>query len=266
MAFDYGIPDAEINDMSPAELERSVFHMHRLAQNLRRDNDRQQIMQQATEPKFDQNLIAREPGTETPRDPGVDEELGFDPTEYDPHIVGALKRLAKENKELRGLVGQVVQREQFRQNVEVGNRIDKAFFSLGEAFKPYFGDLPMAQMTKADAEGHRRMAVLKVVEGMAKEPGTLEQKISKAAKLLYPTTAPEPRQTRTEPPAQTNGTRISPEEWEAARVARPTHRGGAPEPKEKGYDAAVKGVARAMQDMQASGDTSGETSLDGFPD
>lgn len=202
LAEDLGISSEEIETSSPEGLALAIRHIFRTTT--------------AKQP---------EPKAETP-EPEPEIDLGLDESQYEPGLIGAMKKLARENaKELKAVTAKLEEyekREQARDIEEKNRRIDGAFESLGPDFEAHFGKGSARELGRESPELARRFAVLSFANQM-KGDAPLEKKLQKAANLLY---QPSPKQQATTPPAaevekilaQRRG------EWAEGGVARPTHR------------------------------------------
>jgi len=271
-ALEFGIPEEEIETTDPGELQRTVLHMRRQAQKLSQENNRIRLMQSGGE-NAERPLFSAEPGVPVPQQPSAAQMAPAAPAAeadpfdtlieagYDKDLLAPIKALRAEVLELRQLKQQVqslTQREVIRHNLTLADQIDRAFASLPAEFESVLGKQPRHEIEPGSAEGRRRIAVLNEVQSMAKQPGTLEQKISRAAKLLYGTNTPA---APAAPESARNGLPAN-EEWDRAALARPTQRRGANEP--KGRELAERSVAAALRELESDSQANGDLPADSF--
>ncbi len=270
IATDFGIAQEEIDSTPPEQLDDLLYHLNRqlLADRERRFNPppRELPAEQpaVTAPVVDEDAV----------DWGTDEEgKPYDENAYQKPIAKTIKtaaELRKKNKELEERLARLEGREVERMTSERDRSIDSAFSKLGAAFEPIFGKGDIANLAKDSDERAARIAIVSMI-GQLKE-GTLEQRIAKAAKLVYGRFAknseapsqyeaddaePTPRK-----PAQRNG-RITQEDWEAGALARPTQREAKPQ---KGTQAAYRAVAKQMKDKNINEDDFDNLEERGLPD
>ncbi len=267
MAIDQGFTQAEIDAIAP-EVLGSI---------LRRNQT--QILEMARQQAAARTLQGDNPKTVVPAAPVEEEDLlageyeedGEDGqktlrklTSKDFHKAfgGAFKKLQDKIKALEAQTGTLVRREA-ESNTEI---LDRCFTALPEVF----GADGVAEIKSGSPEHVRRLTVLQIVQA-DKSHRSLEQKTKKAIETLYgkaaPTTpAASPKPATPAPAAPAVKPPVAPEEWNGAATARPTHRGGAAEP--KGRARAIAAVeARLKESVLASAETNGEeTTLDEFPD
>jgi hypothetical protein len=167
------------------------------------------------------NAQKTEPKAEAEAEPDID--LGLDESQYEPGLIGAMKKLARESaKEIKALkeeLGQVRESEKARVSQENARRVDRVFESLGPDFESHFGKGPGLELAPESAELARRVSVLNFARQM-KGDKPFDQKVKTAAGLLFPA-APKPT-----PPAADIEKILKDRqgEWQNGGVAKPTHR------------------------------------------
>lgn len=240
MARDLGVPDEQIQGMTTEHLDNLVFHLNQ---------------QRFT---FLENERTRTAQSERQQQPVEEPEpdIGMEEADYDPKLVAAMKKLAKENqalrKEFKQLNEQRISDEQRRRD----ESIDDAFLSLPANRQAIYGSGRIGALTPAELA--RRNAVLAIAQH---QRGSIKQKIQQADNILYGDHPEQP------PAAQpTNGSAYVEEElakrresWPNAPVARPTSRASEGEPPslKKARDSFKKRM-REMEDAN-------EDSNDEFP-
>lgn len=264
-ARDFGFSDDEIGEMSVNVLGKTINQMHRQQHALRNSFARERQISDGQ---------VRAPEPKPPEEPDVD--LGIDnEADYDPKLLGALKKLARANRdEVKALKGELAQRDM--RDRERGNRrsvamIDAAFAALPE-YEKIFGKGPGTQLGSDKPEMRRRIAVLRMANVDKSEivsVAELKAQIKQATEDLYPSSFISPEAdpyAAADKKPEKNGKakpRITEEEWADGALARPTQR--------KGADV-VKGDALAVANMEKrlrdkGGDTIADAEeMDGFPD
>jgi hypothetical protein len=265
MAVDYGIPENEIKEMLPLELERHVLYLHKQALQISRDNNRQRLLQgggDALDPMISPVQDAPQPQpTQQPRRqaPPQEDEFTFDPADYDPNVakaLGIVRDQAKEIKQLKQMVQGLARNEQIRQFETAAQHLDRRFAEREEVF----GKGTVRSIDPNSLHATRRRAVVALLDQFKGQPGTFDEKYDRIVSELYGAgeePAPKPSRTRM-------GVGIAAgteEEWEQGAVARPTHRETRNEP--KGVERAVKAVADKMRELELNGE-SGDLPPDSF--
>lgn len=266
-ARDFGYSDDEIGEMSVSLLHKTMWQAQRKI-----DHERQQALNFRT---HDQQQV-KKPEPQSAEEPEYD--LGIDnPEDYDPKLIGALKKLGGTQKEINDLKKQLAQRDQ--RDRERGARrsvamIDAAFAALPE-YKKIFGEGPGTSLGPDKPEMRRRIAVLRqagIDSAEIASVGELRAKIKQVTEDLYPssllstTSEANPYEPANPLKPEKNGKaekpRITAEEWEAATLARPTQRKGKEIPK---GDALA--VAELTKKMREGGEVIPDSEeLDGFFD
>ena len=255
MAEDFGIPQRDIDATDPEVLEETLVLMNRqlLA-------DRQRLIANQPAPP-----AAAAPAVK-PATPAVPEafDLGITPEEMEevaPSIAKALKALAAEVQELRGLkgtVGTIQQREQQREFDSFQQRCDAAFAK----HEAVLGKGSYGELNPQGPELRRRQAVLdtaqrddqkipferrveRAVEALfGKQPVAVSSPAAPAASVT-PTAPTEADLITRDAQGRITG-RITPEEWNAAATARPSHRETPALP--PGKERATKFVAEKLKE------------------
>lgn len=245
MAKDLGMAPEDIDALSADDLENEVYILQRELAAVVASNRANNYVKQPEDPLAPDTKPRPANKDEQPKD-----EFALDLPEFvDADLANVLKSAfgaqAKRIAELENHVKHLYGAEIRRQHETRNQTIDRVFDEFADPAT--FGKGPGARMTADSPEFMRRRALLSVVQLMAKEPGTLEDKMHKVRATLYPTQAKATATPAPEPePAPTNGSRITPEQWNEAALAQPTHR----EMREpKGERRAVKAVAAKMRDM-----------------
>jgi hypothetical protein len=232
MAADFGIPQPEIDATDPEVLEETLIHLNR---QLLADRQRF-ITQPPTAPAAAAPAAPAQAAAPEKFDLGIPPEVM---DSLDPSISGALKKLADEVQELRGLkgkLGTIEQREQQREFNSFQERCDSAF-AKHEAIlgKGSFGEL-----NQQGPELRRRQAVLdtaqrdnpripfekrieRAVEALfGKQPVATSSPVAPAAPAA-PAGPTEADLIQRGPDGRITG-RITVEQWNAAATVRPSHR------------------------------------------
>jgi hypothetical protein len=236
MAEAFGISKAEIDSMTPDALDETLVILNRTILD-----ERQHLL----------TLPARTPPPQPTAPPAPPpDELGIPPEiaeQLDPSIVALFKRLSGEISGLKQQIAESGQREKARENESFQRRCDRAF----SKHETILGKGSYAELTPNGPELRRRQAVLDTA-GRDTSRIPFERKIELAVEALFGGSAPAATITPPAPaaPAPTvaaqpqptpadliqrdaNGRitgRITPDQWAASRVERPTHRTTAPLP------------------------------------
>lgn len=228
MATDFGMSEDEIAASPPEVLDEVVLRLHQQQQKLFREHSISTSMERGREsqPKAsgDVQPESREASAET-------SDLGFDTTDYDPHLIATLKKLTQDNADLRKRLDAVQGGLQASARASVTEQCDRAF-AKHDAF---LGKGGWNEIGQDSAEMIRRKAVLKLVDDMPQK-GTLEARIDKAVATLFGSA------TNTRPPTAA----VTEEAWRQGGTARPTHRKSS-EP--AGTKKAEKAVAEKLAEM-----------------
>jgi hypothetical protein len=185
LAREAGVPEDEISSSSADELRNAV----RLSQ-------------------IEQSLQKRwEPAPQSPPAPADDKFEGEE--EIAPQIVKILKNLRDENKALREEISNT---ERKRSAESFAQRADRAFADLGEAYADHVGKGSRDDLEPDEVE--MRQVLIKRAARLAGKNATEAQilkKVKAAAEGLFG---------KKQAPAG----RYTPEEWNGAGLASPTHR------------------------------------------
>lgn len=152
LAQEFGMTDAEIEGYEPKALADLLYHQSRLlARQARAERQVQTVKQAAAE------SIAPKPA------PPAD-DLGIDESQYDPNIIGILKRQQAEIRSLKGEHSQFVDRVNQQQSQNNADVFDAAFEALGPDYVPYLGDKLGREMTVQDIEFQRRIHLIQMAK------------------------------------------------------------------------------------------------------
>jgi hypothetical protein len=251
--------------MSTNLLGKTVNQMHRQIHALRDTNARERQLSEG-------QVRQPEPVPEAKPD---EFDLGIDnEADYDPKLIGALKKLGGTRKEIDDLKKQLAQRDSRdfeRDTRRTAAMIDAAFAAMPE-YEKIFGKGAGSELGTDKPEMQRRIAVLRQANIDMREIGSVGQlraRLKAATDLIYPAsmlTKPANPYDVAETPKPANGkadkSRITPEEWDAAALARPTQRKGKELP--KGDALAVAELTKKMRESSEVIPDSEE--LDGFFD
>jgi hypothetical protein len=230
MAEQFGIPQAEIDATEPEALDEALVLLQR--QML---DDRQRLIAQPGRVQTNEPAPTETPPATPAKPAGFD--LGMTPEEeadLHPGIARMFKTLAAkitELESLKGTVGTIQQREQRREHESFQQRCDAAF-AKHEAI---LGKGSYAELNPNGPELRRRQAVLDTAQrDNPKLP--FEARVQRAVEALFgaqPVASPAPAAPVQQPTSEQLLTRdaqgritgrISPEQWNAAATARPSHR------------------------------------------
>jgi hypothetical protein len=262
MAVDYGIPENEIKEMLPLELERHVLYLHKQALQISRDNNRQRLLQSggdALDPMISPVQDTPQPQpTQQPRRqaPPPEDEFTFDPADYDPNVakaLGIVRDQAKEIKQLKQMVQGLARNEQIRQFETAAQHLDRRFAEREEVF----GKGTVRSIDPNSLHATRRRAVVALLDQFKGQPGTFDEKYDRIVSELYGAGEEPERETSRTPRI----VREDEDEWARGGVARPTHREARNEP--KGFERAVKAVSDKMRELELNGE-SGDLPPDSF--
>jgi hypothetical protein len=236
-AAQIGISTEEIEEASTAELREMV-----------RDATLEKLAQQRSK---DIEAAKRPPSTPAP-EPAAPVDLGIDESQYDPGLISLIKKQAEEIRQMRAQMGHMGGHIKRQAEESIATRFDAAFDGMNLE-----KDLGRGRPPEDSPEMARRQAIVAEAIRLAgnqdpnKVIGLLGDAANKLFKLKPAKAAPKPA----------NGaTRISPEEWAASGMARPTHREGAPEL--PGKTKAVQKVTEYLRDNAATQETGDD--LDGL--
>ena len=272
MAQDLGLTPEEIASTPADALEVAVYHISRQARRQqeilgRRDSAVEQDRNQA----FDRNLGSQgggspasgasssppttQPEAAAPEDKPYD--LGLQEDQWDPTLMGALKKLAaghadqaKEIKALKQQIAHLHHVENIRANESFAQKMDR-LFSGDEAT---FGKGEGRTLKEDSDELARRRAVLGAMQGI-KENISIEAKYERAYQKIFGSVKPAA------PAADDTELAARQDEWRRGNVARPTQRAGGSEP--PGTAKATRSVAAKMAEQNGAID-SGEADESDF--
>lgn len=260
LAEDLGMTKEEIEKLEPTALKVTVRSMTRAAFRARQVDQNQPLKPVEPEtPKADPFKLEFKDKDGKPHKDADGNDVNED--SYDPGIIGIMKGQAKEIAFLKQQVGYLLQE---RAHSDF-NKMDQIFEKHGD----FFGKGPRGTVAQDSVEYSRRMMVLSEAGRLAGPKATRDQILAKMPQVIAalnvgtaaaPAKTPEP-----EKKPEANGVnRFSPEAWNAATLATPSHR----ESKEpKGIARAQKAVAERLRAMGESPDQEFEgTEEEGLPD
>lgn len=267
-AADFGFSEEDIAGYSTDQLGAVVVRMQR-----RLAKEQQDLSRIAGETARRPALATPEP-TPKPEDDlldlGTDEEgKPYSEADVSGPLLRVLKRQAAKIQELEGSTKSISEREQARSLNTSRALLDEAFEALGEGDHPLLGKGGISELGADSAEGKRRNAIVREaqIDLNNDTPRQIAKKIKAARDVLYPAApaAPAGDGYDIEKPAngKTNGKpkpRITPEEFAASAVAKPTQR--------KANDLPL-GEERAIAAIRAKYETnesSNDEDLNGLPD
>lgn len=248
-ALEFGFSEADLAEMPTDALHRTVLQMakNRLAFRSQQDTAR---TVQGDGPRVDP----------PPQPEPAPDDLGLDESQYDPGLVGILKKQAKELAELRkvkGVVDSLNERETKRETSRAGDLLDSHFEALGPEYERIFGAGPAGELADADAMKRRIFVLQEAGVNLSNVTPKSLAKIKAVAEKIYmppeAAKAPDPYAPAEKAPAA-NGAkpRVSPEDWAKASLAKPTQRSGASEP--KGEALAKANLAQRFREEDRVGD------------
>lgn len=229
LAVELGISPDDIEAATPDQLEEEVAFQTRLR------------LQQAkvTSPEPKEEDVALEFGLDENGQPYNGEEVH---PAIRNAIKAATKSLVAKTKELEKALKTTEDREKAREVSARTERIDRAFEKLNN--EAMFGAGSVGDHAEGSPERARREAVYATAAAM--KSGTVEQRIAKAAALLFGE-APEKAADLEPKKAAYDPLEERKKAWDQAGVKRPVQRTGAPEP--KGIEKAKKTFIREMERM-----------------
>lgn len=239
MATELGLSQDDIAGASPEHLEDLVYHVTRERLN---------------------HIRREEPRVPEEKPKSQEEDLGIDETQYDEGLVKAIKtvrdKYKKEIDELKEAVGSFKKTEEVRTAESFNREVDHWFEKTNDS---RFGKGKLYEISRDSDEHARRMAL--VAQAMKYKDGDLHGNLDRAHKLLFGD-KPKPEPVKPDPGISPADLKQKQEDWNAAAVARPTQRNGAPEPKGD-----KRAMAAAHRFMRESGMLAPEDeSKDGFLD
>lgn len=273
LAHEFGYAQADIDNMTPAQLDASVEQMNLFVLRQARENEkRMQAMQNR-----DRAPAPRPVTQQQPKDELLDE------SEFDPRLAKTVNRLIAENKQLRQQQGQIVENERRKHVSQMDDAIDGGFEALSKTHGHLFGVGPAGTLPKDSPEMRRRIKIIRASGILNSDsPRQIAAKIKDAVADLVPAATAEPAeeasaygdavQPRPTPkngkPRGKNGQFLTDEEarWQEGALAQPRSRTSVQEP--DGRDKAVKNVAKLLQERgEYAGSQVGDQTLDElFPD
>lgn len=258
-AAELGMSDEEINEATTAQLDSLVYHLNQQSLAEARTASQATVLdrlrsERAADPAgasaTQQDAVAAVPGDDRGTAP-AEFDLGISEEDFHPDLVKVLKKMHADSsakiKALEAQVAGLAQRDNLRVQETTNEKIDRVFQQLGD--EANFGTVPVAELSADDPAYARRIAVLNEARrlsgpkaGLAAQLGN----IKKAAQRLYgtretpPAATPSPTVTPgTVAKPAANGSRITPEDWQAAGLARPTQREIEDPPSQKKAERAV---------------------------
>jgi hypothetical protein len=234
-ARDLGLADEDVAGMSSDQLDDTLYLMERQARQMSRRSPEEIVTERSVE---------RTPEPEPEADLGLDEDV-------DPRIAAALKKLHKENADLKK---HIASRDQQQQQTVAQRAIATAdrFFNENQAV---YGKGTAHDMVPGSKFAKKRNAIYQaaVDDGTA---GSFHEKLQRAHADMFGETKPAEEVV---PPAIQQRLDKRTEEWSEAGLARPTARKGAPEPN------GPKKAAKTLDKLRtANGLKEDDESTDGF--
>lgn len=207
-ALEAGISEATISRCDEDTLEELVDRYQAQAREIHEGKIRQQALQDAL-----RAVPQQQPGVSTPQTVAPEDDLGIDLTEVHPALAEGIKKLHKDNLELKRFQAESMQREVNRVAQTQRDLIDEAFESLGEDYHSVFGKGAVgAEVQTTSAEFKRRVAVLQAsgLDLSKQPPGkAIKNAVIQAAKELFPAAKPAPAQAPADPYAQALGGNVT---------------------------------------------------------
>lgn len=262
MAAYFGLEQDDVKDMAPAKLSAMLWKMHR-----QQDAMRQQLLTERTIQDSQTKPLPPEPQPD-PDDLRLSDETADALT---PEIAGYLRGLAKQNKELRDQVKDLVGREKRREAKTAQDIYDNAFSALGPEYDQFFGSQPASELQRGSPEMIRRINILGQagVNLEADSQQTVSRKVKAIASAIYGPLIDKNKK----PPLQDAGPygepapsgkktaqRITQEQWDDAGLQRPASRK---------VDDLPQGEERAQRNLAAKLGTAHQSDaeeMNGFPD
>jgi hypothetical protein len=255
-AAELGMAEDEMAELPTSALTRQVSRLYR---------ERAVFAGELAKARTLADSTVRQPA---PPQPPAD-DLGLTPeeeAEIAPSILATLKRQAKENRQLKEQLGQVVETQKKTQESAIDMQIDAGFEALPAEYKAVIGEGAMSDLTDQEAR-EARAAIY--VRASRIQQGSWKARIAQAAKFIYgrvlkpaaPATPADPSAYAAAAAERPANGRITPEAWAAAGAARPTQR--------KEIDDEPPGEAKAIKNLSAKlAKLDGPDSdiLDGIPD
>jgi hypothetical protein len=253
IAKDLGFGQDEIDSLPTAELRQEIQIAQQERANQRQIDSISRAMEQPSHPA--RGDAAGEP-VSSPAAPEYD--LGIDETQYDSGIIGAMKKLADQNKKLQARLDQVENYTRAQQHETAVQRLDRAFGSLGATFEGLLGKGSRADLDPKSVEVRRRKAIVEEAMALAGPKASVEavaSKIEEAARTFFG--VPQKAKKEKEPQEAEKPTPEQ-EEWLDGALERPTHRLGSDEP--LGREKAIRAIEQARRRNGTA-----QTTLDEFP-
>lgn len=262
-----GIPDEELADIEPKELQ-GVINAARIEQALgRRESEIHSKMQSTPQPEPAQPVVQNAP-PEQEFDWGLNDDGTPLKAEDYPLVTRTLVKMVQDLKaELSGIKGYV----QNEANSKAATIVDQGFKDLGPGFERIFGKGNGDELHEGNPAAFKlRLQVLKDLKENPIKGARGEKAIAQRARELFghladvtqteASPAPPAAPTVPEPKPSKNGTpapeAITRARWNAGVTAAPSNRNGAKEP--KGVGTAKKAFQAGMAERQAVLAASGE--------
>lgn len=282
LAGEFGFTQAEIDEMTPEELTRSVDIAAIQTARMNKEYATAMAHIQARQPQPPPTPDAVAATAANPED-----ELSLDENVVHPEVIKAnrlLKDMAKKLREQEAREQSRNQAEAERTNLERFEVIDNAFESLGDTYRALLGNGSASDLKPESAEMKRRMAVLQQTGLDFNKPMSakaLTKAIVSTAQLLFGAaaqpavadpyaagvngSAPVTPSRPVPPKDSRNGRFVSATEYENGALATPTQRKEIDLP--PGRERAVANVAKILGDRGAYVDEGrpGDAILDDFP-
>ncbi len=232
MAHDFGLSDDEISSLPTPILEKAVHKLYKQQQELFRQHSIQATLQQPpSQPAQIPDGSGVPGGTPEP----TPSDLGINEADYDPGLMGVIKKLQAEINTLKAAHQQTAQ-------LSFNEQCDIAFAK----HKAHVGEGTRSDLTDDSPFLARRVAILNMVKLMPQK-GTLQSRIDKAVETLYGTPA---KPDAPAPTAKSSAPRVTEEEWRGGSLQKPTHR--KPSDEAPGVAKATRSVAAKLDEMNGS--------------
>lgn len=254
MAKSYGVSQDAIDRLPVEALEIVVRDQHRAHKAMLEQHNITQTLHQNLDRKPPQPQLATNPVAGEEVDLGTDESgQKLLPEHFAGNLGHLVSSLVKQVKQLQAQVNALMGRAVAQENLTARQKIDKFF----NTYPQIYGK---GEYEELDAKSEEMELRNLVAEKAFKDKSNLsiEAKLAKAHKLIYRTEAGPTAVAGPKPPS------ISPEEWAAAGLARPTHREDS-EP--LGERRATRELAKMIKEMEAAPETAnGLATIKDFPD
>lgn len=268
-ARELGYSELEIQSATPEQL---TAELHRAQRAL--------LRRQQEAARFDATRqdVERRPQP-APQSAPEEDEFDLAEADYDPKVYKLLKTLHAENKALKKHVSGLSEREEKRTTGALFEKFDEAFAALPDDLLPLFGDGGGSDLDPKSDEMLRRRAVLAATGLTPDQAATMGQTafnraVHAVVKKMFAQARPaqtqpaapadpygnplgggagerQPPGRQTPPKDPVTGRFVSPEEWNASALARPTQRSGADDER-PGLALATRNLAARLREARSS--------------